>query len=196
MYTRYIKRVLDLVLALLLLVCTLPITIIVCVISIFVFKFKILFVQKRKGYKGRYFKVLKFTTMTNNKDANGNLLLDSERRIAYGDLLRKTSIDELPQLFNVLKGDMSMIGPRPLLDRYVTDCDEVQLGRYNVKPGITGLAQVCGRNTLSYKQRFKYDVWYIDNLSFVLDMKILFRTVGAVVNSKTTYYIEDIESKY
>jgi undecaprenyl phosphate N,N'-diacetylbacillosamine 1-phosphate transferase len=141
----------------------------------------ILFVQKRPGYKGKIFKIYKFRTMTSEKDENGNLLPDEMRLKGVGKIIRSLSLDELPQLLNVLKGDMSFVGPRPLLVEYLPLYNERQKKRHDVKPGITGLAQVMGRNALSWKEKFEYDVYYVENLSFWLDLKIIFLTIWKVL---------------
>jgi len=155
----------------------------------------ILFRQKRPGYKEKIFKIYKFRTMTNEKDENGNFLPDEQRLKGIGKLIRSTSLDELPQLFNVLKGDMSFVGPRPLLVEYLPLYNERQKKRHNVKPGITGWAQVNGRNAISWEQKFEYDVWYVEHQSFWLDMKILWMTFLKVVkrsgvNSKNSATME------
>lgn len=139
------------------------------------------FVQKRPGKKGRIFKLIKFKTMTDKRDNIGNLLPDSLRLTPIGKFIRTTSIDELPQLFNVLKGDMSLIGPRPLLIDYMPLYSKHQVRRHELRPGITGWAQVNGRNTISWQQKFEYDVWYVNNISFWLDLKILFLTIKKVL---------------
>jgi len=139
------------------------------------------FFQKRPGKNGRIFSIIKFKTMNDKKDAAGNLLSDAERLTAVGKFIRKTSLDEIPQLLNVLKGDMSLIGPRPLLPEYLPLYNDFQKRRHEVKPGITGWAQVNGRNAISWEDKFNYDVWYVDNMSFWLDIKILFLTVKKVV---------------
>lgn len=141
----------------------------------------IFFRQKRPGYKEKIFSIYKFRTMTNEKDNHGNLLSDEQRLCGIGKFIRSTSLDELPQLFNVLKGEMSFVGPRPLLIEYLELYNDEQKGRHDVKPGITGWAQVNGRNTISWEQKFEYDVWYVDNQSFWLDMKILWMTFLKVV---------------
>ena len=142
------------------------------------------FIQKRPGKNGRIFNIIKFKTMTDAKDAKGNLLPDAERLTAVGKFVRKTSLDELPQLLNVLKGDMSFVGPRPLLPEYLPLYNEEQRKRHDVKPGITGWAQVNGRNAISWEQKFALDVWYVQHQSFVLDLKILFLTVKKVFVSE------------
>lgn len=140
----------------------------------------IFFTQSRPGKNAKPFKMIKFRTMTNERDMTGNLLPDNERLTPFGDFLRSSSLDELPGLLNVLKGDMSLVGPRPLLVEYLPLYSTEQSQRHNVRPGITGWAQVNGRNTISWEDKFKFDVWYVDNQSFFLDMKILFLTVKKV----------------
>ncbi len=140
----------------------------------------VLFVQKRPGLGGTPFRIYKFRTMTDEKDQEGNLLPDAERLVPFGRFLRSTSLDELPELINVLKGDMSLVGPRPLLMEYMDRYTPEQARRHEVRPGITGWAQVNGRNALSWEEKFKLDVWYVDNQSFWLDIKILLMTVGKV----------------
>jgi undecaprenyl phosphate N,N'-diacetylbacillosamine 1-phosphate transferase len=146
--------------------------------------FPILFTQKRPGYREEIFSIFKFRTMSNLIDQNGELLSDDNRLKGVGKLIRSLSLDELPQLFNVLKGDMSFVGPRPLLIEYLELYDTNQKRRHDVKPGITGWAQVNGRNTISWEKKFEYDVWYVDNQSFILDLKILWMTFMKVVNRK------------
>lgn len=155
----------------------------------------IFFRQLRPGYKGNIFCIYKFRTMTNEKNNKGELLPDEQRLIGLGKFIRSTSLDELPQLFNVLKGDMSFVGPRPLLVEYLDVYNCEQKRRHDVKPGITGWAQVNGRNAISWEQKFKYDVWYVDNQSFLLDMKILWLTFLKVIkrhdiNSTTNITME------
>lgn len=140
----------------------------------------VLFTQTRPGYKGRLFKVFKFRTMTEGRDARGELLPDDQRLHPFGAFLRKTSLDELPQLINLLKGDVSLVGPRPLLVRYLTRYSPEQARRHDVLPGITGWAQVNGRNALTWEEKFAHDVWYVDHWSLALDAKILWRTVRVV----------------
>ena len=140
----------------------------------------IFFVQSRVGYKGRIFKILKFKTMSDQRDEDGVLLPDAERLTLMGKIVRSLSIDELPQLINVLKGDMAFVGPRPLLPKYLPLYSKEQLRRHEVRPGITGWAQINGRNNISWTRKFEYDVWYVDHVSFWLDLKILFLTVKKV----------------
>ena len=175
------KSLFDKTLALFLIILFLPIYIIVSLLILWKMGSPILFRQKRPGYKEKIFEIYKFRTMTNKKDANGNLLPDEQRLVGVGKFIRSTSLDELPQLFNVLKGDMSFVGPRPLLIEYLPLYNDEQKRRHDVKPGITGWAQVNGRNAISWRQKFEYDVWYVDNQSFVLDMKILWMTFLKVV---------------
>jgi lipopolysaccharide/colanic/teichoic acid biosynthesis glycosyltransferase len=142
------------------------------------------FIQKRPGKNQRIFKIIKFKTMNDARDASGILLPDSERLTLVGKFVRKFSLDEIPQFLNVLKGDMSLIGPRPLLPNYLHLYSDFQNKRHDAKPGITGWAQVNGRNAISWDQKFEYDVWYVTNISFSLDLRIFFRTIGKVLNSE------------
>lgn len=176
-----IKSIFDKILALFLIILFSPIYIVVSLLIFFKMGSPILFRQKRPGYKEKIFGIYKFRTMTNEKDANGNLLPDDKRLVGIGKFIRSTSLDELPQLFNVLKGEMSFVGPRPLLKEYLPLYNEKQKRRHDVKPGITGWAQVNGRNAISWEQKFDYDVWYVDNQSFLLDIKILWLTFLKVV---------------
>lgn len=175
------KSLFDKTLALFLIIIFSPIYIIVSLLIFFKMGSPILFRQKRPGYKEKIFGIYKFRTMTNEKDANGNLLPDNKRLVGIGKFIRSTSLDELPQLFNVLKGEMSFVGPRPLLEEYLPLYNEKQKRRHDVKPGITGWAQVNGRNAISWEQKFDYDVWYVYNQSFLLDIKILWMTFLKVV---------------
>lgn len=176
-----LKSLFDKTLALFLIILFSPIYIVVSLLIFLKMGSPILFRQKRPGYKEKIFGIYKFRTMTNEKDANGNLLPDDKRLVGIGKFIRSTSLDELPQLFNVLKGDMSFVGPRPLLVEYLPLYNEKQKRRHDVKPGITGWAQVNGRNAISWEQKFDYDVWYVDNQSFWLDIKILWLTFLKVV---------------
>ena len=175
------KSLFDKTLALFLIILFSPVYIVVSLLIFFKMGSPILFRQKRPGYKEKIFGIYKFRTMTNEKDANGNLLPDDKRLVGIGKFIRSTSLDELPQLFNVLKGEMSFVGPRPLLEEYLPLYNEKQKRRHDVKPGITGWAQVNGRNAISWEQKFDYDVWYVDNQSFWLDIKILWLTFLKVV---------------
>ena len=176
-----LKNLFDKTLALFLIIIFSPIYIVVSLLIFFKMGSPILFRQKRPGYKEKIFGIYKFRTMTNEKDADGNLLPDDKRLVGIGKFIRSTSLDELPQLFNVLKGEMSFVGPRPLLVEYLPLYNEKQKRRHDVKPGITGWAQVNGRNAISWEQKFDYDVWYVDNQSFWLDIKILWLTFLKVV---------------
>ncbi|MDX4059284.1 undecaprenyl phosphate N,N'-diacetylbacillosamine 1-phosphate transferase [Aliarcobacter skirrowii] len=175
------KSIFDKTLALFLIILFSPIYIVVSLLIFFKMGSPILFRQKRPGYKEKIFGIYKFKTMTNEKDEFGNLLPDDKRLVGIGKFIRSTSLDELPQLFNVLKGEMSFVGPRPLLEEYLPLYNEKQKRRHDVKPGITGWAQVNGRNAISWEQKFDYDVWYVDNQSFWLDIKILWLTFLKVV---------------
>ncbi len=181
LYQKVIKSILDFLLALILLVILLPIIILTFLILSMVNKGKVFFVQKRPGLHGEIFELLKFKTMTDDKDSEGNLLPDHQRQTAFGQLIRKLSLDELPQLVNVLKGDMSLVGPRPLLPKYLPLYNDFQKHRHDVKPVITGWAQVNGRNAISWNQKFDLDIYYVRNISFVLDLKILFLTLKKVI---------------
>lgn len=176
-----IKIIFDRILALFIITVLLPIYILVCVMILIKMGSPIFFKQKRPGYKEKIFWIYKFRTMTNEKDKDGNLLPDEERLLGIGKFIRSTSLDELPQLFNVLKGEMSFVGPRPLLIEYLDLYNNEQKKRHNVKPGITGWAQVNGRNAISWEEKFEYDIWYVDNQSFLLDMKILWMTFLKVI---------------
>ena len=176
-----LKSLFDKTLALFLIILFSPIYIVVSLLILWKMGSPILFRQKRPGYKEKIFGIYKFRTMTNDTDEHGNLLPDEQRLVGIGKFIRSTSLDELPQLFNVLKGEMSFVGPRPLLIEYLDLYNDNQKRRHNVKPGITGWAQVNGRNAISWEQKFEYDVWYVDNQSFLLDMKILWLTFLKVV---------------
>lgn len=185
MYKLFFKRLIDFVLALVGLICVSPILVVVTILLHFANKGAgAFFCQERPGLNGKIFKVVKFKTMTDERDANGELLSNNERLTKIGRIVRAMSLDELPQLINVVKGDMALIGPRPLLTWFLPLYDQEQVRRHEVRPGITGWAQVNGRNVISYSQKFKYDVWYVDHLSFMLDIKILYMTVKNVLSSK------------
>ena len=176
-----LKSLFDKILALFLIIIFSPIYIIVSLLILLKMGSPILFRQQRPGKDEKIFGIYKFRTMTNDTDADGNLLPDEQRLVGIGKFIRSTSLDELPQLFNVLKGEMSFVGPRPLLIEYLDLYNNKQKRRHDVKPGITGWAQVNGRNAISWEQKFDYDVWYVDNQSFWLDMKILWMTFLQVV---------------
>lgn len=185
MYKHFFKRLIDFVLALIGLICVSPIIIVVAILLHFANKGAgAFFLQERPGLNGKIFKVIKFKTMTDERDANGELLSNKERLTKIGRIVRAMSLDELPQLINVVKGDMALIGPRPLLTWFLPLYDQEQARRHEVRPGITGWAQVNGRNTISYSSKFKYDVWYVDHLSFALDLKIFYMTIHDVLSAK------------
>ncbi|RKW61466.1 MAG: sugar transferase [Riemerella sp.] len=184
MYKNFIKPVIDFVLALVGFLFLSPVFVLVTIGLFFANDGKPFFFQLRPGKNGKIFKIIKFKTMTDKKDENGNLLPDADRLTKIGSFVRKTSLDEIPQLLNVIKGDMSLVGPRPLLPQYLELYNDFQRRRNEVKPGITGWAQVNGRNSISWEKKFEYDVWYVDNVSFLLDIKILIMTVLKVVKSE------------
>ena len=182
MYKSFFKRGLDIILSGTALLCLSPIIFILWIGLTIVNKGAgAFFFQERPGKSGKIFKVVKFKTMTDERDANGNLLSDADRLTQVGRFVRSTSLDELPQLWNVFKGDMSLIGPRPLLPQYLPLYTPEQARRHEVRPGITGWAQVNGRNSITWKQKFEHDVWYVDNISFMLDMKIIYLTIKNVI---------------
>lgn len=184
MYKIFFKRIIDFFAALIGFIVLSPIFIIVTIGLFFANQGKPFFFQLRPGKDGVIFNIIKFKTMNDKKDADGNLLSDAERLTKMGSFVRKTSLDEIPQLLNVLKGDMSLIGPRPLLVHYLDLYSDFQNRRHEVKPGITGWAQVNGRNAISWNTKFELDVWYVDHISFVLDLKILFKTILKVIKSE------------
>lgn len=184
MYKNFIKPAIDFVLALVGFLFLSPVFVLVTIGLFFANDGKPFFFQLRPGKNGKIFKIIKFKTMTDKKDENGNLLPDADRLTKIGSFVRKTSLDEIPQLLNVIKGDMSLVGPRPLLPKYLELYNDFQRRRNEVKPGITGWAQVNGRNSISWEKKFEYDVWYVDNVSFLLDIKILIMTVLKVVKSE------------
>ena len=184
MYKFCLKAVIDFLVALVGLLLLSPLFILISIALFIANNAKPFFLQKRPGKNGKVFKVIKFKTMNDKKDAQGILLPDADRLTAFGKIVRKTSLDEIPQLLNVIKGDMSLIGPRPLLEEYLPLYNEEQKKRHCVKPGITGWAQVNGRNAISWEKKFEYDVWYVNHVSFLLDLKILFFTVLKVFKSE------------
>ncbi len=175
------KRIIDVVVSILILVVLSPILVMVCLLSMSFLGTPIFFLQKRLGFKGRPFTVIKFRTMKNITNAKGDLLPNEKRITRYGNLLRMTSLDEIPSLINVLKGEMSLVGPRPFLTEYRDHYTEEQFRRHDMRPGITGWAQINGRNNLDWDQKFKLDVWYVDHWSLVLDLKILCITILKVI---------------
>ena len=181
LYIHFFKRIFDVVVSLAAFICLIPVFIILIILLLITGHRRLFFVQKRVCYREKKFKLIKFRSMTEAKDRDGNLLPDEKRLTSFGKLLRKSSLDELPQLLNVLKGDMSIIGPRPLLIEYLPLYSPEQKKRHLVRPGISGWAQVNGRNAISWEQKFKYDVWYVENISLILDMKILLLTVKRII---------------
>jgi undecaprenyl phosphate N,N'-diacetylbacillosamine 1-phosphate transferase len=192
MYKRISKRFLDIVVALIAFVIFTPIFLIVVIVLAWLNKGKIFFIQSRPGFLEKPFNVIKFKTMNDAKDEFGNLLPDKMRITSVGRFVRKTSLDEIPQLLNVLKGDMSLVGPRPLLFKYLPLYNETQRRRHHVRPGITGWAQVNGRNSISWSEKFKYDVEYVDNLTFALDVKIMWLTISKVLKREGINQREDM----
>ena len=189
MYALFFKRFFDFWISLIALICISPILIIVTIWLHFANKGAgAFFFQERPGKDGKIFKVIKFKTMTDERDASGNLLPDADRLTRVGTFVRSTSIDELPQLINVLKGDMALIGPRPLLVQYLPLYSKEQMRRHDVRPGISGWAQCHGRNQISWTEKFKLDVWYVDHLSLLTDLKVIFITI------KKVFFREDINS--
>lgn len=184
MYSRFIKPFFDFLVALIGLLVLSPVLIVIIILLAVSNKGKPFFYQYRPGKYGKIFRIIKFKTMTDERDELGELLPDLNRLTSTGKFVRKTSIDEIPQLFNVLQGDMSLIGPRPLLPEYLDIYTERQSKRHLVKPGITGWAQVNGRNAISWTKKFELDVWYVENRSFLLDMKIIFMTIKKVLISE------------
>lgn len=181
MYKHFFKPLFDFVLSGLALIVLSPFFLLFTPIVAIAMKGNPFFVQKRPGKNGRIFSMIKYRTMTNAKDKDGNLLPDEDRLTGFGKLMRKLSIDELPEIFNIFIGDMSIVGPRPLLVQYLPLYNETQARRHEVRPGLTGLAQVSGRNAISWAQKFEKDVYYVDHISLLLDVKILFMTVGKVL---------------
>ena len=195
MYQKYIKRLLDIIISFTALVILSPVLLIVAFLVRIKLGSPVIFHQDRPGYHEKVFKLCKFRSMTDARDEHGNLLPDEVRLTKFGKALRATSLDELPELWNILKGDMSLIGPRPLLVKYLPLYNEFQRHRHDVRPGLTGWAQINGRNTISWEQRFEYDVYYVNHISFWMDVKILFQTVAVVfrhndINSATDATME------
>lgn len=194
-YNQYIKRPLDFVLALLAIIILSPIFLIIALLVRINLGSPIIFKQERPGLNEEIFTMYKFRTMTNETDENGVLLPNELRHTRFGKILRSTSLDELPELFNILKGDMSFIGPRPLLVEYLPLYNSHQKRRHEVRPGLSGLAQVKGRNSLSWEEKFNYDIFYVDNITFLMDLKLIFQTVLIVfkregVNKSKTVTME------
>ncbi|WP_313490766.1 sugar transferase [Sphingobacterium multivorum] len=184
MYKLFLKRLIDFIVAFLALLILSPIFIIVTIGLYFANDGKPFFFQSRPGLNEKIFKIIKFKTMNDKKDADGNLLPDADRLTSIGAFVRKTSLDEIPQLINVLKGDMAIIGPRPLLIQYLPLYNAVQRRRHEVRPGITGWAQINGRNAISWSRKFELDIWYVDHVSFQTDLKVFFLTFKKVFKSE------------
>ena len=196
MYRKHIKRLLDFILSLIAIIILSPILLIVAILVRIKIGSPVIFKQKRPGLHERIFTLYKFRTMTDQKDEQGNLLPDEIRLTKFGKLLRSTSLDELPELFNILKGDMSVVGPRPLLVRYLPLYNEHQKHRHDVRPGFTGWAQCNGRNAISWEEKFDLDVYYIRHVSFLLDLKVIFKTIKIVlfrvgISSNTSVTMEE-----
>ena len=180
MYKKYIKRLLDIVISLIALILFSPVMLIVAILVRLKLGSPVIFKQERPGKDEKIFKLYKFRSMSDKKDENGKLLPDCERLTKFGKILRATSLDELPELVNILKGEMSLIGPRPLAVCYLPYYNENEKKRHSVRPGLTGLAQINGRNALNWEERFSYDIEYVENITFINDLKILFKTVYKV----------------
>lgn len=196
MYAKCFKRILDFLISLCALLVLSPVLLVLTVLGAWQMKGNPFFTQERPGKDEKIFKLVKFRSMTMERDKEGKLLPDEVRLNRYGKLLRATSLDELPELWNILKGDMSLVGPRPLLVRYLPRYNETQRRRHEVRPGLTGLAQVSGRNAISWEDKFRLDVQYVDNITFLGDMKIMFATVGKVfkregISSETAATMEE-----
>ncbi len=197
-YERYIKRMLDIILSLLAIVILTPVLLIVAILVRVKLGSPVLFKQERPGLDEKIFRLYKFRTMKDARDSDGNLLPDEERMTKFGSALRKTSLDELPELVNILKGDMSIIGPRPLLVKYLPLYNDMQKRRHEVRPGFTGLAQVNGRNSITWEEKFEWDVKYVDNITFLGDCSIILKTVKTVflkegISSETSVTMEEFK---
>lgn len=198
MYRNYIKRIIDLILSFMAIIVLSPVLLIVAILVRTKLGSPVIFKQKRPGMNEKIFTLYKFRTMTDETDEQGNLLPDEVRLTKFGKLLRSTSLDELPELFNILKGDMAIVGPRPLLVRYLPRYNEHQKKRHNVRPGFTGYAQVNGRNSISWEEKFDFDVYYVEHVSFLLDVKIIFKTIKVVfaregISSDTSATMEEFK---
>ena len=196
MYARCFKRMIDFLLSLIVIVLLSPVLLILTIVGAVKMKGNPFFTQERPGWHEKVFKLIKFRTMTNEKDADGEFLPDEKRLIPYGKFLRSTSLDELPELFNILKGDMAIVGPRPLLVKYLPWYTEEQRKRHNVRPGLTGYAQAHGRNAVSWDEKLAMDIWYTEHVSFRTDIGIIFATVKSVlkregISSETSATMED-----
>ena len=184
MYAKYFKRVLDFLLSLIAIIILSPVLLVIAILVRIKLGSPVLFKQKRPGKNEKIFTLYKFRTMTDKKDENGNLLPDEDRLTKFGKVLRSTSLDELPELFNILKGDMSIVGPRPLLVRYLPYYTKEERHRHDIRPGLTGLAQIHGRNATNWTERFGYDVKYVKNITFLGDVKIIIKTIMKVIKKQ------------
>lgn len=184
LYKSFFKRTLDIIIASSIIIVLSPFLLCFIILLTFLNKGQSFFIQKRPGKNAKIFRLVKFKTMNDKKDKDGNRLPDEKRLTGLGKFIRKTSLDELPQLINVIKGDMSLVGPRPLLVEYLPLYNEFQKRRHEVKPGITGWAQVNGRNAINWQKKFELDAWYVNNISFLLDLKIIFLTIKKVLKSE------------
>ncbi|MBT8273896.1 MAG: sugar transferase [Bacteroidia bacterium] len=191
MYSSILKRLIDFIAAIILFIISLPVFVIVMFLLLISNKGKAFFLQGRPGKKEKIFKIIKFKTMNDNKDDHGQLLPPTQRLTKTGIFVRKYSLDEIPQLLNVIKGDMSLIGPRPLLVRYLPLYNDFQKQRHLIRPGITGWAQVNGRNAISWERKFELDVWYVKNMSFLIDLKILIMTIKKVFKNDGIYSVDN-----
>lgn len=195
-YEKYFKRILDIIICVLAVLVLSPVLLVLVILGAVFMRGNPFFTQQRPGKDEKIFKLIKFRTMDNRKDADGNLLPDEVRLNKYGKILRATSLDELPELFNIIKGDMSIVGPRPLLVKYLLRYTAEQHRRHNVRPGLTGLAQVSGRNAITWEEKFNFDIFYVDNVSLFLDIKTILNTVKAVlthsgISSETSATMEE-----
>lgn len=181
LYCKYIKRILDIIFSALMIILLSPLYLLLTILGVIFMKGNPFFIQKRPGYKEKIFKLIKFRSMTNEKDKNGNLMSDEKRLNNYGKFLRSTSLDEIPEAFNILVGNMSFVGPRPLLIEYLPRYNNFQRQRHDVKPGLTGLAQTKGRNSISWEEKFDFDIYYINNVSLLLDIRIILNTIKVVI---------------
>ncbi|MCJ0593045.1 sugar transferase [Enterococcus cecorum] len=200
LYEKYGKRIQDVILSFVALIILFPVLIILYVLIRYKLGSPVFFTQDRPGKNGKIFRLYKFRTMTDEKGLNGELLPDDQRLTSFGKILRSTSLDELPELINIIKGDMSIVGPRPLLVKYLPLYNEKQARRHEVKPGFTGYAQVNGRNSITWEEKFDLDVYYVDHISFIGDWKIIFKTIKTVIlregiSSETSSTMEEFEGE-
>jgi undecaprenyl phosphate N,N'-diacetylbacillosamine 1-phosphate transferase len=184
LYSNFLKLLFDVIIGLLAFIILSPIFLLVIILLLIFNDGNVFFFQTRPGLNGKVFKIIKFKTMNDRCNSSGELLPDAERLTALGKFIRKTSLDEIPQLLNVIKGDMSLVGPRPLLIEYLPLYNNIQKKRHEVRPGITGWAQVNGRNAINWEEKFEYDVWYVANISFLFDIKILFLTIKKIFKAE------------